>query len=248
MLFLTNLIGITGILFFFSWWGLFTALAVWVVVNVGLSAGFHRLFAHRSYKTNRFWWWFLLIAGTLASVGSSISWVGQHRQHHSKSDVEGSDPYYPHNGFLKAWVLGPWPSPILPMTVKDLIRDKNHKWLHDNYFKVIAGYVVALALINPELVIWVWAVPGAMAFFSLQMTGVFGHMIGKQVHPTDDKSMDCHFLNIFTFGESYQNTHHYRPRQVITGLFDVSGYLITYIFKKEERDVPQYKSKGTSGC
>jgi len=233
-LFTTNLVGILGLTFYFSWWGLATALAVWIVFNTGVSAGFHRLFSHRSYKTNKFWWWFLLLTGTFASIGSSISWVGQHRQHHAKSDIEGSDPYYPHNGFIKAWVLGPWASVILPLTVKDLIRDKTHKWLHDNYFKLIVGYVTVLALINPELVIWAWALPGAMTFFSLQMTGVFGHMIGHQKWDTGDKSLDCHFLNIFTFGESYQNTHHYRPKQIITGKYDFAGYLVTYIFQKKE--------------
>ena len=233
-LFTTNLVGILGLTFYFSWWGLATALVVWTVFNTGVSAGFHRLFSHRSYETNKFWWWFLLLAGTLASIGSSISWVGQHRQHHAKSDVEGSDPYYPHGGIIKAWVLGPWPSAILPLTVKDLIRDKTHKWLHDNYFKIIAGYVVVLALINPELVIWAWALPGAIAFFSLQMTGVFGHMIGRQKWDTGDKSMDCHWLNIFTFGESYQNTHHYRPKQIIMGKYDFAGYLVKYIFQKKE--------------
>ena len=233
-LFTTNLVGILGLTFYFSWWGLATALVVWTVFNTGVSAGFHRLFSHRSYETNKFWWWFLLLAGTLASIGSSISWVGQHRQHHAKSDVEGSDPYYPHGGIIKAWVLGPWASVILPLTVKDLIRDKAHKWLHDNYFRLVVGYVVVLALINPELVIWAWALPGAIAFFSLQMTGVFGHMIGHQKWDTGDKSMDCHWLNIFTFGESYQNTHHYRPKQIIMGKYDFAGYLVKYIFQKKE--------------
>ena len=78
------------------------------------------------------------------------------------------------------------------------------------------------------------ALPGAIAFFSLQMTGVFGHMIGHQKWDTGDKSMDCHWLNIFTFCESYQNTNHYRPKQIIMGKYYFAGYLVKYIFQKKE--------------
>lgn len=232
-LFTTNVIGLIGAVLFFSWWGIFTALVIWTLFNIGISAGFHRLFSHCSYETNVFFWWFLMISGTLASVGSSMSWVGQHRLHHAKSDIEGVDPYYPHNGTIRAWVLGPWASPISPMAVKDLIRDKRHKWIHDHYFKIITLYVLTLALINPALVIWAWALPGAMTFFSLQVTGVLGHMVGSQNWNTGDLSKDCHILNIFTFGESYQNTHHYKPKQIITGPCDLTGYLVTHIFQKK---------------
>lgn len=232
LLLTTNVIAITGIVFYFSWWGLGLALIVWTIFNFGVSAGFHRLFAHRSYHTNSLIEILLLVSGTLSSIGSSISWVGQHRQHHAFSDTKEKDPYYPHDNWIKAWIFGPWATPFSPMMVKDLLRNKTHKWIHDNYFKIIFSYVVLLMIINPVLVIWMWALPGAMTFFSLQVTGVLGHMVGYRDYDTNDDSRNNHILNIFTFGESYQNTHHQNQKQIVIGPCDLVGYTIKYIFSK----------------
>ena len=231
-LLLSNVLTLIAFSFFFSWWGLGLAILVWICFNFGVSAGFHRLFAHRSYETNFFWRWSLLISGTLAGIGSSISWIGQHRMHHANSDVEGKDPYYPHNNWIKAWIFGPWALPISPMSVKDLIRDRDHRWLHDHYFKILAAYVVILFLINPVLVCWAWAVPSAATFFSLQVTGVLGHMIGTAEYALKDRSKNSHILNIFTFGESYQNSHHHDVRRIVLGKYDLVGYTIKHIFAK----------------
>lgn len=232
LLLTTNVVGIIGLIFFFSWWGLAAAVATWIIFNYGISAGFHRLFAHRSYETNSFVWWALLISGTLASIGSSIAWIGQHRTHHRFSDVKEKDPYYPHDNWIYAWVFGPWATPISPLTIKDLLKDNRHKFFHDHYFKIIGAYIILLALINPVLVFWLWALPGALTFFSLQVTGVLGHMVGYRDYDIDDESRNNHILNIFTFGESYQNTHHNDTTQIILGKYDLVGYTIKHVFAK----------------
>jgi fatty-acid desaturase len=234
ILLLTNIIGLVGLIFFFSWWGLAVAVSTWIIFNYGVSAGFHRLFCHRSFETNKFIKQFLLIAGTFASIGSSISWIGQHRLHHAYSDVEEKDPYYPHNGWIKAWIFGPWPIATSPMVVKDLLRDPTHKFLHHNYFKILFAYILILSIINPLLVIWAWALPAAGTFFSLQVTGVLGHMIGRIDYPeTHDQSRNSDILNLLTFGESYQNTHHRNATQVVMGKYDIIGYTIKYLFAKK---------------
>ena len=228
----TNVLALVGLLFFFSWWGLSVALVTFVIYSFGVSAGFHRLFSHHSYETNKFVWWFLLISGTLASIGSSISWIGQHRLHHAKSDVEGDDPYYAHGNVLGYWIFGPWAIATSPLMIKDLLKEPAHKWLHNNYFKVIAAWVVLLFLINPVLVFWMWAVPSAATFFSLQVVGGLGHIVGHRIYETNDRSRNSHWLNIITLGESYQNTHHHNTRIVVMGKYDIIGLTIKYLFAK----------------
>jgi len=232
LLLTTNVVGAIGLIFYFSWWGLGLAILTWIVFNYGVSAGFHRLFGHGAYETNAVVWWALLISGSLASIGSSIAWIGQHRTHHANSDVKGKDPYYPHDNWLYAWVFGPWSTPISPRMIKDLLRDKRHRFFHDHYFKIIAAYVAVLAVINPVLVFWMWALPGAMTFFSLQATGVLGHMIGTIDYDIEDDSRNSHILNILTFGESYQNTHHHDTQKILLGKYDLVGYTIKYVFSK----------------
>lgn len=231
-LLITNIVGVAGAGLFFSWWGLFTAVGVWALMNLSLSAGFHRLFCHNTFKTNKFWEILLLFFGTIASTGSSISWCGQHRLHHAKSDTEGEDPYYPHGkNIFYVWMFAPWDKVIPAKFYVSLLRSKAHKFAHVYYFWLLTAYAGILYLINPELVIWAWALPAAMSFFSLQVTGVLGHIVGEKTYDIDDDSRDSHILNILTFGESYQNSHHHDTSQLIQGKYDISGHLCKYISK-----------------
>ena len=47
--------------------------------GLGITAGYHRLLAHRSFKTNRFIQFVLAFAGSLAVQGGPIWWVAHHR-------------------------------------------------------------------------------------------------------------------------------------------------------------------------
>jgi stearoyl-CoA desaturase (delta-9 desaturase) len=224
---IAHILTFTGLIFYFSWWGLTLGLATWVVFNFGVSGGYHRLFSHKQFEASRPVQLMFLFAGTLAGIGSCISWVGQHRLHHATSDVEGKDPYYSHNGIIKSWIYGPWHVNTSPLVVRDLLRDPVQKFLHDQYFKIQILYCLILLLINPILIFWMWALPSAMTFTSLQAVGVFGHIIGNRIHhDVPDQSKNSHWLCILSFGESYQNTHHYNPRQLVLGPCDLIGHTI----------------------
>ena len=60
---------------------------------IGISAGLHRYFTHKSFKTSKAWERIMLFASVYASVGSSIAWVGMHRAHHRYSDKK-YDPIF----------------------------------------------------------------------------------------------------------------------------------------------------------
>jgi fatty-acid desaturase len=227
-----NVVAVVGVAFFFSWWGLGLAFITWLLFNLGVSGGFHRLFSHKQYKVSRPFAFTLLMLGSLAGIGSCVSWVGQHRRHHAFSDVKGKDPYYPHDGLIRAWVFGPWNINIPPLSVKDLLKDKTQMFFHHNYFKIQMLWVALLFAVNPVLVFWLWALPSAGTFFSLQVVGVLGHIIGKQEFDTHDSSLNSHVLNLFTFGESYQNSHHHNASQLVLGKYDVMGKFLDMVRTK----------------
>jgi len=54
-------------------------LAMWICTGLGISAGYHRLFAHRSWIAARPVRIFLAIAGSMAGQGGVLSWVAMHR-------------------------------------------------------------------------------------------------------------------------------------------------------------------------
>ena len=85
----------------FLWGSLFNvgdlalAAVFYVVTGFGVTVGYHRLFAHRSFRAHRWLKVALAGAGSLAVEGSPISWVANHRRHHRFSDRPG-DPHSPH--------------------------------------------------------------------------------------------------------------------------------------------------------
>ena len=71
------------------------AAAFYLVSGFGVTVGYHRLFAHRSFRPARWLKIVLASAGSLAVEGSVIGWVANHRRHHVFSDKPG-DPHSPH--------------------------------------------------------------------------------------------------------------------------------------------------------
>ena len=60
--------------------GLFAVM--WLLTGLGITAGYHRLFAHRSYKTVPAVRVLLTILGSMSARGSMISWAAMHRRQH----------------------------------------------------------------------------------------------------------------------------------------------------------------------
>ena len=54
----------------------------------GITGAFHRYFSHRSYKTSRFFQFFLAFLGGMAAQKGALWWAAHHRHHHKHSDTE----------------------------------------------------------------------------------------------------------------------------------------------------------------
>ena len=67
----------------------------YAVSGHGMTAGFHRLLTHRSFKTRTWVKLALVIAGSLAMEGTVNGWVANHRRHHVYADRDG-DPHSPY--------------------------------------------------------------------------------------------------------------------------------------------------------
>jgi stearoyl-CoA desaturase (Delta-9 desaturase) len=67
--------------------------------SMGISAGAHRLWCHRSYKANRVLQYYLAFLQTVAFQNSIIEWVRDHRVHHKYSDTN-ADPHNATRGFF----------------------------------------------------------------------------------------------------------------------------------------------------
>jgi len=178
---------------------------------IGANAGFHRYFSHRSYKTNRPMEIILAVVGTLATLGSIISWVAVHRYHHQHADTE-MDPHSPrHIGWFKAYTYNWKRVDISRKYIADVIKDPVIVFLHKHYFKVIFLYVIILSIIDPLLIIFAYAIPATGCLNGVASVTVIGHIHGYETHQTKDTAKNSWIANILSLGEGWHNNHHAHP-------------------------------------
>merc|ERR1711871_601660 len=83
------------------------ALILWPITGMGITAGVHRLWSHRSYKATFPLRVFLMLLNTIANQGSIWHWARDHRVHHKHSETD-ADPHNATRGFFYAhmgWLL-----------------------------------------------------------------------------------------------------------------------------------------------
>src|SRR5579864_7335898 len=74
-----------------------------VLTGMGVTAGYHRLFAHKSYDARPLARLALLLLGATSFENSALNWSSDHRKHHKYVDTD-LDPYNIKRGFWYAHV------------------------------------------------------------------------------------------------------------------------------------------------
>ena len=103
-----------------------------------LTAGYHRLWAHRSYAASKPLKYLLAAFGAGAVQGSIKFWAREHRAHHRYTDTD-RDPYNIKEGFLHAhilWVLTEQPKKNNRVDISDLNNDFVVMYQHKYYFPI----------------------------------------------------------------------------------------------------------------
>ena len=211
---LLSIIGIAYLVIDFNIGYFFTFIISFLIFGViGANAGYHRYFSHRTYKTSRFIEVLLAIIGTLATLGSIISWVALHRYHHLHADTD-KDPHSPHHiGWWRSYTYDWKRADISKKLIRDVVQDPLIIFLHRHYFKVIFFYVIILLLINPWLVIFAYAMPATGCLNGVAAVTVIGHIHGYTNHQVNDSAKNSWIANIMSLGEGWHNNHHARPYQ-----------------------------------
>ncbi|AOI68047.1 acyl-CoA desaturase [Burkholderia ubonensis] len=221
-------------------WPEFVAfLTMWTFSGLGISSGYHRLFAHKSYTATRGTRIALAIAGSMAGQGGLISWVAMHRRHHERGDQEG-DMHSPNlhgpgwrgklRGFLHAhftWMIA-HPYPNVVHYAPDLVRDSTMSYVSRHYYRwVVLGFIMPAVFC--ALVEWSWTglasgfLWGGMVRMFVLEQGIwslnsFCHLVGKRSFATRDQSRNIGWLAPFIFGESWHHNHHAFPGSASFGL------------------------------
>jgi len=197
----------------FSWAAVGVAIFLhWVTGCLGITLGFHRLIAHRSFQTPKLVEYFLAFCGTLACQGGVMDWVGLHRIHHQHSDT-AADPHDSHLGFW--WSHMGWlmyhnhADPDIPRYTKDLAEDPVYQFLQ-NYF-ILLQIALGLGLYflgGWPFVVWGIFVRIVAVFHCTWFVNSATHQFGYRTYDTGDRSTNCWWVAVVTYGEGWHNNHH----------------------------------------
>ncbi|PWN96938.1 putative stearoyl-CoA desaturase [Tilletiopsis washingtonensis] len=200
--------------------------AVWAGVyyfftGLGITAGYHRLWAHRSYVASRPLEYFLALMGSGAVEGSIHWWARGHRAHHRYTDTD-LDPYGAHHGLLWShlgWmIVKPRRKPGVA-DISDLRRHPVIRFQHRFYLPliVIMGFLFPTAVAG-----MLWGDWRGGFFYAAVARLVFVHhstfCVNSLAHYLGEASFDNkmtprdHFITaLVTVGEGYHNFHHQFP-------------------------------------
>jgi stearoyl-CoA desaturase (delta-9 desaturase) len=217
---------------------LFISFVLLYLTGFSITAGYHRYYAHKSYKSNTFFETVLLFFGSMTAQGSALRWAFDHRIHHAHVDTD-NDPYNINRGFLYAhcfWIIDK-PREIESKIVPDLLRNKLVMFQHKNIGKLIvltnfiAFYAVGWMLNDfmGAFFIALWLRLFALHHFTWFINSL-AHIWGDKPFSQEHSAVNNYILAILTFGEGYHNYHHTFANDYRNGVrwyqFDPTKWLI----------------------
>ena len=199
-----------------------------------LTAGYHRYFAHRAYKTSRAMQFLLAIGGGTAANKGVLWWAANHRDHHKYSDTE-RDVHSPTRGFWWShvvWILCGKHKATNVDHVKDLAKFPELRW--QNRWWILPP--AALALFCLWFGGWSCLLIGfflstVVLWHSVFTINSLAHVWGSRRYDTkQDGSRNNMLLALTTMGEGWHNNHHHLQTSARQGFhwwqIDCSWYIL----------------------
>jgi stearoyl-CoA desaturase (delta-9 desaturase) len=215
------------------------AVIFYVLCGLSVTAGYHRLFAHRTYRAAAPVRWFLLIFGAASFQNSALSWCADHRAHHADTDGAG-DPHaitggiwYSHVG----WLLRRRASSADVTRLSDLWAVRSIRLQH----RFCLPVALAVGLLLPALIATLWGDPwGGLLVAGFLRTMIvlqatfcvnsLAHLVGVARYDPRSSARDSALVALITFGEGYHSFHHRFPFDYRNGArwwqYDPSKWLI----------------------
>jgi stearoyl-CoA desaturase (Delta-9 desaturase) len=223
--------------------------ALYIFRMFWVTGGYHRYFAHKSYKTSRFFQFIIAFMAQTSAQKGALWWAAHHRHHHRHSDTP-SDPHsmkiygfwYSHIG----WIVGPDFKETDYKTIGDYAKYPELVWLNKYY--LIPPFVLAIAvmmlggIVNGEGIQDMFTAAGFSTLFIgfflstvVLYHGTFSinsimHKFGTQRYESNDESRNSLWLALLTLGEGWHNNHHYYEVASRQGFFwweiDITYYVL----------------------
>lgn len=207
----------------YTWlWGFF----YYVVSALGITAGAHRLWSHRSYKARLPLRVFLIIANTMAFQNDAYEWARDHRVHHKFSETD-ADPHNARRGFFFShvgWLLVRKHPAVKEkgglLDLSDLKAEKLLMFQRRHYKPA----VLLMCFILPTLVPWYfWGetfqhslyvatfLRYAVVLNATWLVNSAAHLYGYRPYDKNINPRENILVSLGAVGEGFHNYHHSFP-------------------------------------
>jgi stearoyl-CoA desaturase (Delta-9 desaturase) len=179
----------------------------------GITGGYHRYFAHRTYKTSRAFQLVLALLGCSATQKGPLWWAGHHRIHHKHADRPGKDVHSPVDGGWYAhqgWIFDHrWDATRLDQ-IRDFAAYPELVWLNRHYeVPPLLLAATCFAVGGLSGVIWGFCISTVLLWHSTYAINSICHLWGSRRYDTPDTSRNNWLFGILTLGEGWHNNHHH---------------------------------------
>jgi stearoyl-CoA desaturase (delta-9 desaturase) len=192
----------------------------YVACGLSIAAGYHRLFAHRTYRAAAVVRWALLAFGAATFQNSALSWSADHRAHHADTDGSGDPHPVTHGAWFAhmGWLFRRRRASADVTRLKDLWAVRSIRLQHRGYPAVAVG----VGLVLPAFIAAQWGDPwGGLLVAGFLRTAVMlqamfcvnslAHLVGTRRYDARSSARDSVLTALVTFGEGYHSFHHRFP-------------------------------------
>ena len=216
-----------------TWQAVICCFVLTVTGLLGVMAGYHRYFSHRTFKTSRVFQFVLALLAQMTAQKGVLWWASHHRMHHKHSDQPGDSHSPIVDGFFYAhigWILDDTEETNWDV-IQDFAKYPELRWLN-KYWSVptiLLATAVFLLLGWPGLFIG-YFLSTVIVWHATFLVNSATHVWGKRRYNTNDSSRNSWLLALFTFGEGWHNNHHYYQSSCRNGFYwweiDITYYVI----------------------
>ncbi|CAG6017048.1 stearoyl-CoA desaturase b [Menidia menidia] len=217
-----------------SWSTLVWTVVCYLISALGVTAGAHRLWSHRSYKASVPLRVFLALANSMAFQNHIYEWARDHRVHHKYSETD-ADPHNATRGFFFShigWLLVRKHPDVIEkgrkLELADLRADPVVMF-QKRYYKLS---VVLLCFLVPMFVPWYfWGetlkvgyfVPGLLRYTvvlnATWLVNSAAHIWGNRPYDKGINPRENPLVALSAVGEGFHNYHHTFPFDYATSEF-----------------------------
>lgn len=226
------------------------AVVFYFIRMFGITAFYHRYFAHHAFTANRFFSFVFALLACSAMQEGPLWWAGHHRHHHLYADTDKDvhSPlkrgfWYSHIGWLlarenrrtrieymKDWLKFPELvfidkfSMIIPVEIGFLILLTGH---------LLFLYAPELNTNGLQLLVWGFFISTVVSSHATFSINSIDHMFGSRRYDLPNTSRNNVLMAILTMGEGWHNNHHHYAVTAKAGFYwweiDATYYILVFL-------------------